>query len=241
MIAGWPGAFKSTLALNFLTRWAMKDDFVALYVAADSDEHTFGKRCAAIMSGDPMTKIDPLPTEADPNPYNPLRAGDYDQYLRQLSNVHCEWRALTIGQIEERMHAIKQMHGKTPDLVIVDNLMNMVDNPTDYSGQMTWCRNLDDLAKSAQCHVMILHHTHESSQDKEEPAEPQPRWEIHGKVSQFPRLILTLATGGSNSREAYLMIACVKNTVGPDDRTGRTYTGYIIDTPSARVSEIPNA
>jgi hypothetical protein len=242
LICGWPGAFKSTFALNMLTQWARKDDFVGLYVSADSDHFTVAKRCSAILTGHAMTKVDPSPTPANPDPYNPLRAGDYDDTLRGLSNVHWEFRPLEMPQLDERMIAISKMHGKMPDLVVIDNLLNMVANPTDYSGQMTLVRDLDVMARKASSHVIILHHTHENAQDKTAPSRPQAIWEIHGKVNQIPRLVLTLAAQpDSDHTRAHLMVACVKNTNGPADRTGREYTDYMIETANARVSEIPRS
>jgi hypothetical protein len=239
LVAGYPGAFKSTFALNNLILWARDPDFVALYISADSDEHTVAKRCAAIMSGDSMTVIDPRPTESDQNPYNPLRSGDYDPYLKRLLNIHWEFRSLKMPQIDDRMTAIKQIHGKMPDLLVIDNLMNMVENPTDYGGQMTLTRDLDTLARAASCHVMILHHTHERPPEKGVPTRPQPIWEIHGKVNQFPRLVLTMAAQQNQDHSrVHLMVACVKNTNGPADRTGREYSDFEITTGNARVNEI---
>lgn len=227
--AGHPGSFKSTFALNNLVLWARDPDFVALYVSADSDEHTVGKRCVAMQSGEPMEKIE-----------EPIREGEYAEYLENLRYVHFEFRPLNMTQLEERMTAIQKMHGKFPDLVVIDNLMNMVDNPTDYSGMMTMVRDLDTLARAASSHVAILHHTHETNQKVTAPARPQPIWELHGRIAQFPRLVLTLAAQQNPEHtQAHLMVACVKNTNGPDDRTGREYTDYIIETASARVSEIP--
>lgn len=229
LVAGWPGAFKSTFALNNLMLWARDPDFVALYVSADSDEHTVGKRCSAIMSGDAMTTVEKT-----------IREGGYDSYLGRLANIHWEFRALKMEQIDERMEAIRKIHGKMPDLLVIDNLMNMVENPTDYGGQMTLTRDLDTLARAAAAHVMILHHTHEKPPERDVPTRPQAIWEIHGKVNQFPRLVLTLAARqNAEHTEATLMVACVKNTNGPSDRTGREYSDFTIRTANARVSEIP--
>lgn len=229
MLTGHPGAFKSTLAINLLVKWAQDPDFVALYISADSDEHTVAKRCTAILSGKSMAEVE-----------GPIRDGAYGEYLKSLSNVHWEFKPLNISQIEERLIAIQKMHGKMPDLVVVDNLMNVVDNPGDWTGQMIMCRDLDTMARAAESHVIILHHTHENAQNKQAPARPQAIWEIHGKVAQFPRLILTIAAQPyPDHANAHLMVANVKNTNGPSDRTGREYTEYNIETASARVSEIP--
>jgi RecA-family ATPase len=228
LLAGHPGSFKSTFALNMLIKWARKD-VTALYISADSDHFTVGKRCAAIITGDPMTTVEKT-----------LREGGYDGQLKKLSGIYWEFRPLDVTQIEERLIAFKQVHGKMPDVIFIDNLMNMISNPTDYSSMMTMVRDLDTLARAASSHVLILHHTHESDQNKNAPARPQAVWELHGRVAQFPRLVLTIAAQqNSEHTEAHLMVACTKNTNGPADRTGREYTDYIIDTASARVSEIP--
>src|SRR5207247_7888101 len=110
------------------------------------------------------------------------------------------------------------MHGRFPDLIVIDNLLNMLPNPTDYSGQMIYIRDLDQLARAASSHVLVLHHTHEQAINKSRPATPQPVWDLHGRLSQFPRLILTLAANSDPVTEtAHLMVACVKNTNGPCD------------------------
>lgn len=231
ILAGWPGAFKSTFAINCLVRWAKDPAFVALYISADSDNFTVAKRCSSIITGDPMTLVEET-----------LREGSYAKPLRTLSNVHWEFRPLNIQQLDERLVALNQMHGKMPDLVVIDNLMNVVSNPTDYSGQMTMCRDLDTVSRAAGSHVMILHHTHELSQNTKMPAAPQAVWELHGRVAQFPRLILTLAAQANPEQDkSHLMLACVKNTNGPADRTGRTYEDFIINTPNAQITEIGHA
>lgn len=227
MLAGWPGSFKSTFALNLMIQWA-KQGMVILYVSADSDEYTVAKRVAAMVTGDRMVDVEKT-----------IRQGAYASQLVSIGSVHWEFRPLNIAQLDERMTALRKMHGKFPDLVIFDNLMNMVANPTDYAGQMTMCRDLDTAARAASSHIMILHHTHEQAMNKKAPAVPQPVWELHGKLAQFPRMILTLAAQADNETEtAHLMVAPVKNSNGPQDRTGQTYEDFMISTPSARIREV---
>jgi RecA-family ATPase len=227
LVAGWPGSFKSTWALNEVVMWA-REGLTILYVSADSDDFTVAKRVAAMITGDRMVDVEKT-----------IRQGAYAEHLNSLGNVHWEFRSLNIQQLDERLVAIKQIHGAMPDLIVIDNLMNVVSSPTDYAGQMIMMRDLDQVARAASAHIMVLHHTHEAAMNKGTPAQPQAVWEIHGKVNQFPRLVLTLAAVADEEREsAHLMVACVKNTNGPADRTGRTFTDFMIDTPSARVREI---
>jgi RecA-family ATPase len=229
MIGAWPGSYKSTLALNLAKSWA-EQGMIILYISADSDEITVAKRMAAIITGDRMVDVEKT-----------LRSGAYAEQLHSLKNIHWEFKALSIDQLDERLVAIKKMHGRFPDLIVVDNLLNMLANPTDYSGQMTYIRDLDQVARAASSHVLVLHHTHEASMNKKAPATPQAVWELHGRLAHFPRLILTLAAAVDQETEsAHLMVACVKNTNGPGDRTGQTYEDFIIDTPSARIQEVPH-
>lgn len=219
MIAGKPGAFKSTLALNIVVTWA-KDGLNGIYIAADSDQNTVGSRCAAIITGKTTAEIAPK-----------LKTGMYTDVLSQIGNIHWEYRALNVEQIDMRVRAFEQMYGKFPDFIVMDNLMNCTEGPADFQGQLTMTRDLDELAKAAQAHVMILHHTQES--DGKELEHPPARWTIHGKVSQFPRMILSVGAVGQ-----HMMVAPVKNTLGPDDQTGRTYEDFIITTDNCQIDEV---
>jgi RecA-family ATPase len=228
LLAGEPGSFKSTLALNFLEAW-VRQDVSALYIAAEDDELTIAKRLAAIMTGDWVADVE-----------RTIRDGTYDAQLREFSKlVHFEFRSLRIQAIAERMEAFKQMHGAFPNVLVIDNLMSMVDDPTDYHGQMTMVRDLSQIAATAPCHVLIMHHTKEHPEKRKMAPQPPPRWEIHGKVSQFPKLILTVDTvGNDETPEKHMGVAPVKNTDGPQDKTGRTYVDFMVHPEQAKVYEL---
>lgn len=217
MIAGPPGAFKSTLALNLTCAWAAKE-MTGIYVSADSDEFTVAKRCAGILSGDKQDKIEKT-----------LKSGAYSDHLRKLRGIHWEFRGLSVQQLDLRLKAFEHMYGSFPDFVVIDNLMNCVDGPGDWNGQISMCRDLDTMARESSSHFVILHHTQEGSNSEE----PPPRWHIMGKVAQFPRLILTV-----NAVKNHMMVACVKNTNGPQDPTGRDYRDFMISTDTYRIDEL---
>jgi AAA domain-containing protein len=229
MLAGWPGSYKSTLGLNMVCRLAQQG-VTGLYISAEDDKLTIAKRCVGIMSGDPLDIV-----EAG------LKRGEYQDVLRRLSKSW-QWvfHALDVPRMEDRLAAFVQKFGDFPDLLVVDNLMSMVDGPGDWKGQMTMCRDLAALAQDTGTHPLIMHHTQEHEQRKSAPPEPPPRWEIHGKVNQFPKLIFTVATEiDKETQSGILKVAVVKNNGGPDDRTGRTYENFVIDTANCRVTDIP--
>lgn len=232
MVAGRAGNYKSTFVQNLCAHWVRRDSHMAiLYVAADSDNNQVSSLMAAMVSGDPTSK-----TELT------VASGGYADALASVANIEWEFRALDHNEISERMDAMKDKWGKFPDLVVVDNLMNIVINPTDYSGQSTMMRNLKAIALSSGSHVMVLHHTRAEPQKKTRVGYPPPRWEIHGKLEQFPTLVLTIATDIDNMRDyGVLRVAPVKNRTGPDDESGETFIEYEIKPSNGRVSEIPEA
>jgi predicted ATP-dependent serine protease len=216
MIAGEPGTFKSTLALNLLCSW-VQQGMTAIYVSADSDENTVAKRCAGILTGEPMAEIEKT-----------IRTGAYGPWLSKLEDVRWEFTALDVPQIDKRVQAFETVYGHRPDLIVIDNLMNCVERPDDWPGQLMMTRDLDALARGAGSHVMILHHMKEEGSPT-----PPPAWRVQGKVNQFPRLILSLA-----AVQGHLMVAPVKNTNGPQDKTGETFLDFIVDTSSGQIHEL---
>lgn len=221
MIAGPPGAFKSVFALNIVTDWALKG-MAGLFISADSDEFTVAKRCAGILTGDPLDEIEKT-----------IRKGAYEKTLNRIGDIHFEFESCDLKKICDRILAFEVMYGKNPDFIILDNLMNMVDSPDDHSGQIRMTRDLDTLARKVGCHVMILHHTREDDKDT---TQPQPVWCIQGKVNQFPRMILTLNCG-QGGRQRSLMVAAVKNTNGPGTRDGSDFDTFTVDTANCQVHE----
>jgi hypothetical protein len=233
MVAGLPGNYKSTLVYNLVCNWARRgypdgEPIVILYIAADSDEHQVASLCAAMLSGDPVTTTETA-----------IRNGGYDAELASIAAIEWEFHPLNRDQIAERMEAVDVKWGKYPDLIVVDNLMNVVAGPGDWKGQIEMTRDLRQIAIDTQCHVMILHHTQEHPMKKNQVGFPPPRWDIHGKVNQFPTLVLTVATAIDRENDyGVVRVAPVKNRTGPDDLTGDTYIEFNIQPSTGRVREI---
>lgn len=222
MIAGAPGSFKSVLALNLLTKWSQAGKS-GLYFSADSDEFTVAKRESGILTGDATEAIELELTAG--------RTQRYTEALTGLTGMHFVYEQCDIEAISLHMRSFEAVHGSWPDVVWVDNLINTVDDPTDWGGMIQVLKDLDGIARETKAHVCILHHASESW-DKEHPGEPPPSWAIQGKVTQIPRLVLTVAALGLS-----LQVACVKNTNGPQDKTARVRLPFVVQ-PSMRVDDI---
>ena len=208
MIAGAPGSYKSTLALNLLAGWAGHGKS-ALYFSADSDEFTVAKRMASIMGG-----CTPDEFEADP--------GRYTASLARLNRVAWVYRSMNMDVIAKHIRAFDAVHGDFPDIIFADNLIDAVEDPTDWGGMISFLRELDAMARETKAHVCVLHHASEIWA-KDHPGKPPPSWAILGKVTQIPRLVVTVA-----ENEGYVNIACVKNTNGPQDKFATHYQSFYV-------------
>ena len=217
MIAGAPGTYKSTLALNLLSGWADKG-ITGLYISADSDEFTVGKRMAAIRSGDKVSQVERY-----------LRQGEYAETL-DMPGVRFGFVPLTMQKLDQHIRGFEAVYGSFPDVIFVDNLTNMVDSGgEEWGAARQLCKDLDVMARAARSHIVILHHTSESF----ESMMPPPRWRIQGKLSAIPRLVLTLGCQGSS-----MQVATVKDSNGPQDPTGNTYEDMYVDTETMRIREL---
>ena len=221
MIAGQPGSFKSVFALNMLTRWARMGQ-TAIYFSADSDEFTVARRCAGI-----MLDVDQATVEAELTRMNPAW-GKYIDSLTSLGDARFEYRAMDIDKIAERLASFEQVYGDYPSAVFIDNLINYAESATDWGEMIDFIGELDALARETRAHICILHH---ASEGGVKAGAPVPRRDIQGKVTQLPRLVLTTASEGP-----HLIVACVKNTNGPQYPNADHWMDFVIR-PSLQVEE----
>lgn len=203
LIAGTPGSYKSTLALNLLVYWVKNGLFVQ-YFSADSDEYTVKKRISGILTGDPVSVVD-----------RAFTGRKVDRYLNAVNHISDKamfvYRQLDIDGITNHSASFDALFGGYPDVVFIDNLMNYSDNAGDYHTFIEMINQLDSFARESGAHVCILHHASEGW-SKDHPGMPPPSWAIQGKVTQIPVLSLTVAAAGN-----ILRYACVKNRHGPQD------------------------
>jgi KaiC/GvpD/RAD55 family RecA-like ATPase len=219
MIAGAPGSFKSVFALNLLVKWA-RAGMTALYFSADSDEFTVAKRVGGILTGEQVERV-----EYDMTRGNTSR---YTDAMRDMGHAHFVYASLFMDGIANHVKAFEAVYGDWPDVVFVDNLMSYADSAGEWESMREMTRELDSLARETSAHIVILHHTSESAGfDK-----PAPRDRIQGKVTQVPRLVLTVAARG-----LALYWACVKNTNGPQDPGASVISEFLVR-PSMQVEDI---
>lgn len=233
MIAGQPGSGKSLLSLDY----AVHAGVSCLYFSADSDEDTVFNRVGAMRMGMSVSSIEEMrETPA---------VGLLEEELSNLSNVRFVYDAQpTLDTITDEVDAWEEVYGQMPDLIVVDNLINVVCETTDneWQGLRHLMGAMHEIARDTGAAMLILHHT---SEGEGKPTDCQPRKALMGKVAQLPEVILTIAL---DPAENVFKVAGVKNRTGKADALARNPIELGVDLPKMHLferqlvtSEVPNS
>ena len=222
MVAAAPNAGKSMFALIY----AIKANVPTLFFSADTDIATVMMRTAAHISGHNQTLV-----EENLN----KNSRYYDAKFEQVKNI--QWvfdSSPSLDDIELEIKAYIELYGIAPELIVIDNLMNVVaESDNEWAGLRAIMVDLHDMARQTEACVMVLHHVSEQSEYMREN-KPPARRAIHGKVSQLPALILTL-NYVSNLYENKLQVAAVKNRFGKHTADGDDYVSLFVNYGSCQI------
>lgn len=205
-VAGPPGAMKTGLVLY----WVLRLNLPTIYFSADAEDFEVVERAAAAISGDTVEKV-----RANPESY----AGA----LEQVGNVRFVYEdSPTYHDVELEIAAFAEVFGRFPEVIVIDNLMNVVgEQENEWSSMRDTARVIHRLTRITKAALFVLHHM---ADDRADPTTPAPRSKLQGKVGQLPKAILSLAL-----KDNELRIAPVKNRWGPGDASGQTYTTLYVD------------
>ncbi len=200
MVAAAPNGGKSMLALVY----AIKAKVPTLFFSADTDVATVTIRAVAALSGQTQQTVEQ---------FMPVNPQEYKKYLDQMSHISWVFDSNpSLDDLEMEIKAYIELYGIAPELIIIDNLMNVAaETDNEWAGLRDIMMNLHDMARKTEACVLVLHHVSEAS-EYGSPTVPPPRRAIHGKVSQLPAVILTL---GYDPSQGMLRVAAVKNRFGP--------------------------
>ena len=222
MVAAAPNAGKSMFSLIY----AIKAKVPTLFFSADTDTTTVMMRAAAHCSG--HTQVSVEVNLSNDNHY-------YDKHFQSLK--HIKWvfdSSPSLDDIELEVRAYVELYGIAPELIIIDNLMNVTaETDNEWAGLRAIMMELHDLARKTEACVLVLHHVSEQS-EYGTPTRPPHRRSIHGKVSQLPALILTL---GYEPGQASLYVAAVKNRFGPHTADASQYATLLVSYGACQISD----
>ena len=222
MVAAAPNAGKSMFALIY----AIKAKVPTLFFSADTDTTTVMMRAASHTSGHSQITVESN------------LAGNSKHYNHHFQKIdHIKWvfdSSPSIDDLELEIRAYVELYGIAPELIIIDNLMNVAaETDNEWSGLRAIMMELHDMARKTEACVMVLHHVSEQS-EYGSPSKPPARRAIHGKVSQLPALILTL---GYDPNQATLAVAAVKNRFGPHTADASDYAQLLVNYAACQIGD----
>ena len=211
MIAGPPGAGKSTLALAL----AVRANVPTIYCSADTHSHTMSLRLVAMLTNTEQQQVEAY-------------MHSHPEWVREqlAAAAHIRWSfdsAPSIRSIEDELAAHEEAFGTSPDLVVIDNLMDCVASEGDeWGGLRNLMKDFKYLAREHDTAFLVLHHTSESYGLSQGTVPPMRA--LQGKVAQTPALVLSL----SNADPGVLYVSPVKSRYGPSDPGGQSpvWLGY---------------
>lgn len=221
MIAGPPGAGKSTLALSL----AVHAGVPTLYISADTHAHTMSLRLLAMITGKPQQEVEPL-MESD----REWAA----QMLKPADHIMWEFdSAPTLKDIEDAVLAARERTGTDVELIVLDNAVDVtLDGQDEWGGLRLLMRELKWWARDTGAAVVVCHHTSEAV-----PGNPcPPQKALHGKVAQTPSLILTVF-----NQVATMGVCAVKNRYGPADSNGSSPVFLAYEPASMQIKDLPQS
>jgi predicted ATP-dependent serine protease len=222
MVAAAPNAGKSMFALVY----AIQAKVPTLFFSADTDVATVWLRAIAHVSGHSQQTVE---NQINHNPRF------YDGYVDKIS--HIQWAfdsSPNLDDIEDEIKAYIELYGISPELIVIDNLMNVVaETDNEWAGLRQIMMELHDMARKTEACVLVLHHVSEQS-EYGPPSEPPPRRSIHGKVSQLPATILTL---GYSPFDNTLKVAAVKNRFGKHSADGKDSTSLSVNFATCEIRD----
>jgi hypothetical protein len=223
MVAAAPNAGKSMFALVY----AIRAKVPTLFFSADTDTATVMIRVASALSGHGQVSVE---TNLQKNPRH------YDSFLKDMT--HIQWvfdSSPSLDDIELEIKAYVEVFGVAPELIVIDNLMNVVaEHENEWAGLRQIMMELHDMARKTEACVMVLHHVSEQG-EYGDTTTPPARRAIHGKVSQLPSLILTL---GYSPTEGTLRVAPVKNRFGPMYANADQHVALFVDYATCRIENV---
>ena len=223
MVAAAPNAGKSMFALIY----AIRSEKPTLFFSADTDITTVMIRAASHISGH-----DQLTVETNLN----LNPSYYEKHYEKMA--HIQWvfdSSPSLDDIELELKAYQELYGVAPELIVIDNLMNVVaETDNEWAGLRAIMTELHDLARNTEACVLVLHHVSESSEYGNQMDAPPARRAIHGKVSQLPSAIVTLAYDPFNK---LLKVASVKNRFGPHQADGQDYVALTANYAACQIQD----
>ncbi|TDD97226.1 DnaB-like helicase C-terminal domain-containing protein [Actinomadura rubrisoli] len=228
LIASGPGVGKSALALTI----AVRSEARGIYFSADSDVATQYARLAAMLTGEPVSRVNEAIERKN--------TAEFDKHVDGFTRIRFEFDAApSLTTIEENVWCYADIHGRWPELVILDNLGNGIDDSggDGFVALENILAFLHELARKTKACVVVLHHLVGMWEDGVTPA---PLSGLRGKVSKISVLVINLYREADDDGFGPERLGCaiVKNRGGKASAAGRYCVSLNLDLERMDISDI---
>jgi KaiC/GvpD/RAD55 family RecA-like ATPase len=221
IVTGLPGRGKTLFALWYAINSGVK----TLYFSFDSDEGTVSNRSAAILMDRQVSEVAAMREGPEVVEVEDVLS-DLQQRIRFDFSA-----APTMDDVYEETQAWVEMFGDTPELIVVDNLLNLRGgSDAEFTAMRDNIAGLHGLARETGSAVMVLHHvnasllTSQSTRTRIYEDRPAHFGALMGQVSQLPESIYSVCLSGNQFK-----IAAVKNRDGLADPSANSYLTVACD------------
>jgi hypothetical protein len=227
MITGRSGSMKSKFAMW----WAWIMGVPTLYFAADMSKATVGLRLAALEIGKPDWQIAKrLETDPAARAHLAERLAGLKMWFEYASPIR--WDTL-----DAALDAYVSIWDAYPELIVLDNLMDIEGSSSEYGPQMEAMAAITELARAIDSTILVLHHATDKPQgQRRDPSLPPPRADIKGGMSEKPSLTLSVAFA---KEEQQLRVAIIKQRDGACDPDASTWATLHADPDVGRFYSAP--
>jgi KaiC/GvpD/RAD55 family RecA-like ATPase len=209
MIAGRPGSQKSGFALWLAVNFGLP----TLYCSADMSSFTASTRVAGMQLGMSTEQVEQAMAAGG------LKRQMVMDSLKGLPLTFSHDSPITWSGLDQELKAYIELNDRFPQLMVIDNLMDIEGCETDFAEQQKAMAEITALSRNTGATIIVLHHAQENAQT--DPAQPPSRGEIHNKVAQKPELVLTV---GLDPHSHAYRVACVKQRMGACDPSAKDYS-----------------
>ena len=201
MIAGRPGSQKSGFALWLVTKWGLP----TLYLAADMTLNEVSVRLACSQMG--LTTSEVHERLRGPSRGRKQVADALASMPIQVANDAITWERL-----DTEIQAYVELWDRYPEIIVVDNLMDVEEGASDYHAQMEIMQQLVAVARFTGATVLVLHHATDKTDGYS--TDPPMRKDIKNGMAEKPQMILGVSL---DNYTLDFQVAVLKQRMGPQD------------------------
>lgn len=185
-----------------------------LYLSADMTGYQASMRLACMQRGLPTERMEAM--MEDPASRAEILGG-----LSGLNMTFSYGSPITWHGIEAELEAYAELHNQFPEVIVIDNLMDMEGCESAYEAQVAAMQDIHTLKTEIGSTIFVLHHATDKSRSGKgvDPGKPSARWDIKNGLTEKPESILTVALDPVDLR---FRVAPVKSRTGFQDESGET-------------------